>query len=86
MAELDAVPEEDMKRVLNPKTYAWLKLLLSGEDDEHVKERDLAKTIGASKNYLGRAALTTVESVHVSLKKLCDELAERYADDREKVR
>jgi nucleotidyltransferase/DNA polymerase involved in DNA repair len=86
LLELSNVDWSELKRnSFFVKSVPWLQQLCAGVDDEPVKERDLVKSIAASKNFTGLRALSTVNDVHRKLKSLCDELAERYALDREEV-
>ena len=65
------------------KTANWLFNVAKGLDYEPVKERDLPKSIGCSKNFLGPKMLDTREKVEFWFGQLAEEVCERLEKDRE---
>ncbi len=53
-----------------PLQGQWLARLANGLDGEEVKPRLLPKSVGCSKTFRGRSALTTLEVVHQWLKSI----------------
>ncbi len=65
------------------KTASWLFHISRGVEGEPVKERDLPKSIGCSKNFPGAKSLDTREKVHHWFTQLAEEVCERLEKDRE---
>uniref|UniRef100_S4RVZ5 UBZ3-type domain-containing protein n=1 Tax=Petromyzon marinus TaxID=7757 RepID=S4RVZ5_PETMA len=62
---------------------SWLHDLCRGVEFEPVRPRQLPKSIGCSKNFMGREALDTKEKVQHWLQQLSLELEERLSKDRD---
>uniref|UniRef100_A0A914UHC3 DNA polymerase eta n=1 Tax=Plectus sambesii TaxID=2011161 RepID=A0A914UHC3_9BILA len=84
MGELAAIPKDALLEKLGPKVTNWLLLLAKGIDHEEVKARDVQLSIGASRNFPGKTALTTVAEVTKWLHQLINELSDRLTADRAK--
>ena len=69
-------------RHYDEKTTNWLYNLARGMDYEEVKERELPKSIGCSKNFRGKEMLDTRSKVEHWMTNLCTEVAERLVKDQ----
>ncbi|XP_023344540.1 DNA polymerase eta isoform X3 [Eurytemora carolleeae] len=83
MGQLAQLSHRDLLAKFDEKTASWLHLLGRGFDNEPVKERELPKSIGCSKNFRGPDVLDTKEKVQLRLRNLVEELAERLEVDKE---
>lgn len=63
----------------------WLHGLGRGYDSEAVVSRQLPKSVGCSKNFLGRESLYTRARVEEWTRALAEELAERLQEDMDMV-
>lgn len=75
MAELCRTPKAKLLHFFEPKTANWLQNVAVGQDNEAVQPRQLPKSIGCSKNFLGKAALKTRDDVKEWMAHFCDELS-----------
>lgn len=73
----------ELKSHFEEKTAQWLYNISRGLEYEPVKERDLPKSIGCSKNFLGPKMLDTREKVEFWFGSLAEEVCERLERDRE---
>ena len=85
MSELAKMDQADLTRRFGDKTGNWLWQISHGIDTEPVMSRQIAKSIGCSKNFRGKQALNTVNKVNFWLKQLSEELQERLDIDKERV-
>jgi len=83
MQDLSTIPLKDLVREFEEKTGSWLFHLARGKDNEVVVERELPKSIGASKNFRGPDILDTRGKVKTRLRALAEEVVERLETDRE---
>eukprot|EP00096_Caligus_rogercresseyi_P003587 TRINITY_DN1682_c0_g2_i1.p1 TRINITY_DN1682_c0_g2~~TRINITY_DN1682_c0_g2_i1.p1 ORF type:complete len:615 (+),score=136.55 TRINITY_DN1682_c0_g2_i1:362-2206(+) len=82
--DLASISLKTLQTFFDGKTSLWLYKLGQGLDDEPVKERELPKSIGCSKNFRGpKNRLDSLEKVQKWLKMLADELSERLIKDKE---
>ena len=81
--DLAQVPLSGLRDRFEEKTAQWLHLLSRGEEREPVRERDLPKSIGCSKNFPGTRSLDTAEKVRYWFSQLAEEVCERLEKDRE---
>ncbi|XP_064604058.1 DNA polymerase eta-like isoform X2 [Liolophura sinensis] len=82
MGELCAVEEADLKKSFGDKTGKWLYQICRGIDHEPVSPRQLPKSIGCSKNFMGKECLDTKKKVQHWLQQLGSEVVERLEKDR----
>ncbi len=83
MGELAQISILDLRRHFDEKTTTWLFNLARGVEHEEVKERDLPKSIGCSKNFRGKELLDTRAKMEFWIGNLCEEVAERLVKDQE---
>ncbi|CAL8297540.1 unnamed protein product [Merluccius merluccius] len=83
MGELTQFSLAELEQHFGEKTGQWLHDMSRGVDFEPVIPRQLPKSIGCSKNFSGKAALTTIEQVKHWLYQLALELEERLTKDRD---
>ncbi|XP_061083679.1 DNA polymerase eta [Conger conger] len=83
IGDLTRFPQSQLSKHFGEKTGRWLFDLCRGVDFEPVKPRQLPKSIGCSKNFPGKMALSTREQVQHWLQQLALELEERLTKDRE---
>nr|CAH8831870.1 unnamed protein product [Trichobilharzia regenti] len=81
LGQLSTVPMSLLTKEFGEKTAIWLHDLSRGIDHESVVSRSLAQSVGCSKNFMGRAMLTTSEQIKRWLLCLTEELYERLDDD-----
>ncbi|XP_037751410.1 DNA polymerase eta isoform X1 [Chelonia mydas] len=86
MGQLTIFSESQLQTRFGDKTGSWLYDLCRGIEQEPVKPRQLPKSIGCSKNFPGKAALTTQKQVQHWLLQMALELEERLSKDRDQVR
>ncbi|XP_062896527.1 DNA polymerase eta isoform X1 [Mobula hypostoma] len=86
MGQLRAFPEAQLQAKFGEKIGSWLFDLCRGRDFEPVRPRHLPKSIGCSKNFLGKEALGTCEQVQFWLLQLSTELQERLQQDQQQNR
>ncbi|XP_037375681.1 DNA polymerase eta [Talpa occidentalis] len=82
MGELTQFTESQLQSHFGEKNGSWLYAMCRGIEHDPVKPRQLPKTIGCSKNFPGKTALTTQEQVQWWLLQLAQELEERLTKDR----
>ncbi|KAK4303638.1 hypothetical protein Pmani_024362 [Petrolisthes manimaculis] len=82
MAHLAAISLPQLRGRFDDKTAFWLHNLGKGIDHEQVTSRQLPKSIGCSKNFMGREALNTREKVEKWTCSLVEELCERLEVDQ----
>ncbi|XP_069092349.1 DNA polymerase eta isoform X1 [Pleurodeles waltl] len=83
MGQLTQFSESLLQSHFGDKTGSWLYDLCRGIDHDEIKPRQLPKSIGCSKNFPGKTALSTREQVQYWLMQLAQELEERLKKDRE---
>ncbi len=81
--ELAMLPVAALRVKFDEKTSRWLHDVSKGIDVDPVKERELPKSIGCSKNFLGPKMLETKEQAFYWFSQLAEEVCERLAKDRE---
>ncbi|GAV07110.1 hypothetical protein RvY_16985-2 [Ramazzottius varieornatus] len=82
MGELCKVEVPKLRQYFSEETARWLASLAVGIDNEPVQERDLPKSIGCSKNFLGKEALSTREQVKKWMEHFVSELSVRLKKDQ----
>ncbi|XP_053879287.1 DNA polymerase eta isoform X2 [Malaclemys terrapin pileata] len=83
MGQLTLFSESQLQTHFGDKTGSWLYDMCRGIEQEPVKPRQLPKSIGCSKNFPGKAALTTQKQVQHWLLQMALELEERLSKDRD---
>ncbi len=83
VGDLSRVDLSQLKERFEEKTATWLYHIARGVEGEPVRERDLPKSIGCSKNFPGTKSLDTRERVHFWFSQLSEEVCERLEKDRE---
>ncbi|TNN14924.1 DNA polymerase eta subunit [Schistosoma japonicum] len=81
LGQLSSIPLPVLIKEYGEKTGVWLHDLSHGIDHEEVTTRPLAQSVGCSKNFLGRATLTSSEQIKRWLTCLIEELFERLDVD-----
>lgn len=81
MAELAKFSLKELTKHFEEKSARWLYNLAQGVDLEPVNTRLIAKSIGCSKNFTGRARLCTREQVEHWVNELGQEMFERLDKD-----
>ncbi|XP_036783328.2 DNA polymerase eta isoform X1 [Manis pentadactyla] len=82
MGELIQFTESQLQSHFGEKNGSWLYAMCRGIEHDPVKPRQVPQTIGCSKNFPGKTALTTQEQVQWWLLQLAQELQERLTKDR----
>ncbi|XP_055982038.1 DNA polymerase eta isoform X3 [Sorex fumeus] len=82
MGELTQFTESQLQSHFGEKNGSWLYAMCRGIEHDPVKPRKLPKTIGCSKNFPGKTALSTQEQIQWWLLQLAQELEERLTKDR----
>lgn len=82
MGELTRFTESQLQCHFGEKNGSWLYAMCRGIEHDPVKPRKLPKTIGCSKNFPGKTALSTPEQIQWWLLQLAQELEERLTKDR----
>ncbi|KAF7253237.1 DNA polymerase eta [Varanus komodoensis] len=83
VGQLIQFSESQLQAHFGEKNGSWLYDLCRGIDHEPVKPRQLPKSIGCSKHFLGKAALVTQNQVQHWLLQLALDLEERLNKDRD---
>lgn len=83
VGELAAMPRSRLDAAVGEEKAEWLARLARGLDDEVVKPRLLPKSVGCSKTFRGRSALTSLKVVHQWLVSIGKEVEERLSEDRD---
>ena len=81
VSDLAKLSINEIRKSYDDKTAHWLFNISRGLDTEEVKERDLPKSIGCSKNFRGPEILDSREKVEYWMKQLCEELSLRLTKD-----
>ncbi|XP_045491464.1 DNApol-eta [Colias croceus] len=81
MAELQKYTEKELQSRFDEKNGTWLYNIARGIDLEPVQARFNPKSIGCCKQFRGKSALTTLESLKKWLKDLGDEIEDRLEKD-----
>ncbi|XP_013420442.1 DNA polymerase eta [Lingula anatina] len=83
VADICKYSEQQLQNYFGEKAGSWLFAVCRGEEHEAVSARQLAKSIGCSKNFTGKNCLDTREKVRYWLDQLSGELEERLIKDKE---
>ncbi|XP_063981764.1 DNA polymerase eta [Diachasmimorpha longicaudata] len=83
MADLLKYSLQELQRRFDDKTGSWLFNIARGIDNEPVTNRLICKSIGSSKNFPGKAAITKLEDLKRWVTCLAEEMVERLEQDRE---
>lgn len=83
MADLLRYSLQDLQRRFDEKTGSWLYNIARGIDNEPVTNRLVCKSIGASKNFPGKQAITKLEVLETWARELSLELSDRLEQDLE---
>jgi len=83
IGELTKIPISDLIISYGDKTGRWLYDVCRGGDDEPVKERHIAQSVGCSKNFRGPTALDTRGKVKQWMECLAQELVDRLSKDKQ---
>ncbi|XP_034937142.1 DNA polymerase eta [Chelonus insularis] len=83
MADLLRYSMQDFLKKFDEKTSNWLFNIARGIDNEPVTPRLICKSIGASKNFFGKHALTNVETLKHWINELSIEIVDRLEQDLE---
>ncbi|PZC81592.1 hypothetical protein B5X24_HaOG212516 [Helicoverpa armigera] len=81
MGELQKFTEKDLQSRFDEKNGTWLYNIARGIDLEPVQARFNPKSIGCCKQFRGKAALLTLDSLQKWLKDLGDEIDDRLEKD-----
>jgi len=71
-----------LRERFDEKTARWVHEMAQGLDQDPVKERDLPKSVGCSKNFRGPQMLDTRAAVEHWISQLAEEVCERLEKDR----
>ena len=71
-----------LRERFDDKTARWVHEMARGLDEDPVKERELPKSVGCSKNFRGPQMLDTRAGVEHWLSQLAEEVCERLEKDR----
>ncbi|NWX91028.1 POLH polymerase, partial [Nothoprocta pentlandii] len=82
IGQLTRISEAELQTHFGDKPGSWLYELCRGIEDEPVKNRHLAQSIGCSKNFPGKTALATQKEVQHWILQLSLELECRLIKDR----
>ncbi|XP_060259182.1 DNA polymerase eta isoform X2 [Ovis aries] len=82
MGELTQFSESQLQSHFGERNGSWLYAMCRGIEHDPVKPRPITKTIGCSKNFPGKTALSTRFQVQWWLLQLAQELEERLTKDR----
>ncbi|KAJ8044503.1 DNA polymerase eta [Holothuria leucospilota] len=83
MGDLVKYTEQELQAKVGSKTGVWLYRTCRGFEDEPVRPRQLPKSVGCSKNFLGKSCLNTVEKVKFWLGQLSEEVSERLQKEED---
>lgn len=83
VSDLSQVSLSSLRERFEEKTAQWLHSISRGLEFEIVRERDLPKSIGCSKNFPGIKSLDTRDKVEHWVRLLAEEVCERLEKDRE---
>lgn len=82
MGELTQFSEPQLQSHFGERNGSWLYAMCRGIEHDPVKPRPITKTLGCSKNFPGKTALSTRDQVQWWLLQLAQELEERLIKDR----
>ncbi|CAK8684188.1 DNA polymerase eta-like [Clavelina lepadiformis] len=82
IGQLTDIPKQTLLENYGSKTGQWLYEICRGMDNEPVKERHIAQSVGCSKTFSGAEALDARSKVKKWLRCLATELVERLTKDR----
>ena len=71
-----------LRERFDDKTARWVHEMARGLDEDPVKERELPKSVGCSKNFRGPQMLDTRAGVEHWISQLAEEVCERLEKDR----
>uniref|UniRef100_A0A0C9RHZ1 DNA polymerase eta n=1 Tax=Fopius arisanus TaxID=64838 RepID=A0A0C9RHZ1_9HYME len=83
MADLLRYSLQDLQKRFGDKTGSWLYNIARGIDNETVTNKLICKSIGSSKNFPGKAAITKLEDLKKWVVSLTEEMVERLEQDME---
>ncbi|XP_044008420.1 DNApol-eta-like [Aphidius gifuensis] len=83
MADLLRFSLQDLQKRFDEKTGLWLWNIARGTDNEPVQNRLICKSIGASKNFPGKQAITKLETLKQWVGDIAAELVDRLEQDKE---
>ncbi|CAL8079687.1 unnamed protein product [Calicophoron daubneyi] len=83
LGQLAEISLSDLEKEFGSKSANWLYQLCRGYDSESVTPRSVCQSVGCSKNFVGRAVLTSTNSIKHWLRCLASELIERLTADRQ---
>ncbi|XP_063995561.1 DNA polymerase eta-like [Diachasmimorpha longicaudata] len=83
MADLMRFSQQELMKTFDEKTAKWLFNIARGIDHELVTPRLTCKSIAASKNFFGKAAITDLEGLKEWVGELAGDLVERLQQDLE---
>ncbi|KAK0173565.1 hypothetical protein PV328_006741 [Microctonus aethiopoides] len=83
MADLLRFSLQDLQKRFDEKTGSWLYNIARGIDNEPVQARLVGKSIGSTKNFPGKQAITKLETLKYWVGELTTELVERLEQDLE---
>ncbi|XP_015111234.1 DNA polymerase eta [Diachasma alloeum] len=83
MSDLLGLSLEQLARTFDERTAKWLFGVARGVDQEPVTPRLICKSIAASKNFFGRAAIVDLEGLRGWVGELAGDLEERLQQDLE---
>ncbi|KAK0168557.1 hypothetical protein PV327_002343 [Microctonus hyperodae] len=81
MADLLRFSLQDLQKRFDEKTGSWLYNIARGIDNEPVQARLVGKSIGSTKNFPGKQAITKLETLKYWVGELTTELVERLEQD-----
>lgn len=82
MAELAKISSNELSEYFGEKTGAWVAKIAKGIYAEPAIVRDLAKSVGCSKNFMGKAALATRQDVLFWLTQLSEEFLQKFKNKK----
>ncbi|XP_066928129.1 DNA polymerase eta-like [Clytia hemisphaerica] len=82
MSQLVPLSLQELQAVVGVKNGTVVHGLCRGIDREPVRPRQLAQSVGCSKNFRGKMTLRTRNDVHKWLTNLCEEVHERLEKER----
>ncbi|KAL3316198.1 hypothetical protein Ciccas_005159 [Cichlidogyrus casuarinus] len=83
LGELTRFSLKEFSEEFGPKTAQWLYDICRGKENEPVESRLIAKSIGCSKQFMGKSSLRNEAQVTHWLSVLAQELVERVVRDKE---
>ncbi|XP_059172551.1 DNA polymerase eta-like [Physella acuta] len=83
MGDVTRFSELELQKHCGNKAGSWLYYACRGIDTEPVAVRELPKSIGCSKMFMGKEALDTTSKIKQWLSELAEEVMERLSRDRD---